>query len=67
MANYASQMRSAFSKRGAAYAGLGVLGLSLGGYALHEHRVTQSLAAQNEQVVASLNATRSQIDSLTGR
>jgi len=42
-----------------------VLGLSLGGYALHEHRVTQSSAAQNEQVVASLNATRSQIDSLT--
>jgi len=58
-------MRSAFSKRIAAYAGLGVLGLSLGGYALHEHRVTQSLAAQNEQVAASLNATRSQIDSLT--
>jgi len=42
-----------------------VLGLSLGGYALHEHRVTQSLAAQNERVVASLNASRSQIDSLT--
>jgi hypothetical protein len=42
-----------------------VLGLSLGGYALHEHRITQSLAAQNEQVVASFNATRSQIDSLT--
>ncbi len=65
MTNQLGQMRSAFSKRIAAYAGLGVLGLSLGGYALHEHRVTQSLAAQNEQVAASLNATRSQIDSLT--
>src|SRR5271167_414434 len=47
------------------YAALVVLGLSLGGYALHEHRVTQSLAAQNEQEIASLSATRSQIDSLT--
>jgi len=47
------------------YAALGVLGVSLGGYALHEHRITQSLAAQNEQAVASLNATHSQIDSLT--
>jgi hypothetical protein len=47
-----------------AYAGLGVLGLSLG-YAIHEHRLTQSLAAQTEQELASLNATRSQIDSLT--
>jgi hypothetical protein len=47
-----------------AYVGLAVLGFSLG-YALHEHRVTQSLAAQNQQELASLNATRSQIDSLT--
>src|SRR5271167_512547 len=59
------QPRTAVSKRVTAYAGLGVLGLSLGRYALREHRVTQSLAVQNEQVAAALNATRSQIDSLT--
>jgi hypothetical protein len=44
---------------------LGVLGLTLGGYAVHEHRVTRSLTTQNEQVAASLNATQAQIDSLT--
>ncbi len=51
-------------QRVVAYAGLGVLGLSLG-YAIHEHRLTQSLVVQNEQELASLNATRNQIDSLT--
>jgi hypothetical protein len=40
--------------------------LSLG-YGLHEDRVAQSLAAQNEQEFAFLNATRSQVDSLTTR
>jgi hypothetical protein len=63
--NYQDQPCSTVSKRVTAYAALGVLGLSLGGYALHEHRVTQNLAAQNEQVTASLNATRGQIHSLT--
>lgn len=58
------QARTPFQQRVVAYAGLGLLGLSLG-YALHEHRITQSLAAQNEQELASLNATRSQIDSLS--
>jgi len=58
------QARTPFWQRVVAYAGLGVLGLSLG-YALHEHRVTQSLGVQNEQKLASLNATRSQVDSLT--
>jgi hypothetical protein len=59
-----AQGRTPFWQRVVAYVGLGVLSLSLG-YALHEHRVTQSLAAQNEQEFASLNATRSQIASLT--
>jgi hypothetical protein len=56
--------RTALWQRVVAYAVLGVLGLSLG-YAIHEHRLTQSLATQSEQELASLNATRSQIDSLT--
>jgi hypothetical protein len=66
MENEQNQPRRAFSKskRVGAYAAAGVLGLGLGGYALHEHQATQSLATQNEQVVASLNAARSQIDSL---
>jgi len=58
------QARTPIWQRVVGYAGLGVLGLSLG-YALHERRVTQSLAAQNEQELVSLNATRSQIDNLT--
>jgi len=41
-----------------------VLALNLG-YGLHEDRVAESLAAQNEQERASLNATRSQVDRLT--
>ena len=65
MENYQDQPRPTVSKRVTAYAALGVLGLSVGGYALHEHRVRQNLAAQNEQVTASVNATLSQIDSLT--
>lgn len=63
--NYQDQARPTVSKRVTAYAALGVLGLSLGGYALHEHRITKDLAARNEQVTVSLNATRSQIDGLT--
>jgi hypothetical protein len=56
--------RTGFWQRVVADVGLGVLGLSLG-YALHEYRITQSLAAQTQQELASLNATRSQIDNLT--
>lgn len=65
METYESRPRPSFSRHLAAYAALGVLGLTLGGYALHEHRVTQSLTTQNGQVAASLNATRAQIDGLT--
>jgi hypothetical protein len=44
------------------------------GYAVHEHRTAQNLAAQaqnmaaqNEQVTAALNAARSQLDDLTAK
>jgi len=53
------------SKQFSAYLVLGVLGLSLAGYALHEHRLAQNFAAQAEHEAASLKATRSQIDSLS--
>ncbi len=62
--NYRDQSRPTSFKLIAAYIALGVLGLSLGVYILHGYRVTQRLAVQGEQVTASLNATRSQIDSL---
>jgi hypothetical protein len=65
MENYLNQPRRIVSKPVVACAAAGVLALGLGGYALHEHRVAQSLAVENAQEVASINATRSQIDSLT--
>ena len=37
------------------------------GYAFHEHSVAKRLAAQNNDVTASLNATRGQIEALTTR
>jgi hypothetical protein len=52
------------SKGVAAGAAAVVVVLVLGGYALHEHHVTQNLAAQNGQLVASLDATRAQINQL---
>lgn len=57
------QVRTPLWQRVVACAGLGVLGLSLG-YALHEHWVSQSLAAQSDQELAFLTATRRQIDIL---
>ena len=64
METFQSGPRPGSSKHVAAYAGLVVLGLILGGYAFHEHRVTRNLTAQNQQVTASLDATRAQVDSL---
>ena len=58
-----AQARTMVYKWAAACTGLGVLAMSLG-YAMHEDRVAQNLAAQNKQELASLNATRSQVDSL---
>jgi hypothetical protein len=37
------------------------------GYAVHEHHSAQSLAAQNQQVTAQLNATNSQLAALTAK
>lgn len=63
--NYQDQQLPGLSKQFTAYLALGVLGLSLGGYTLHEHRLARNLAAQAEQAAASLKATRSQVDRLT--
>jgi len=59
------QPSPAFSSQVTAYIGLGVFGLGLGGYALHEGRLTHKLMAENQLVAASLNAARNQIDRLT--
>jgi hypothetical protein len=40
---------------------------ALGGYAVHEHSVAQSLKLQNQQTDATLAATRNQVDDLTSR
>jgi len=54
------------SKRVVAYVASAVVAAgTLGGYAVHEHRVAQNLATQNEQTDAALNATRNQVDDLT--
>jgi hypothetical protein len=37
------------------------------GYAVHEHHNAQSLAMQNQQVTAQLNATHSQLDALAAK
>lgn len=37
------------------------------GYAVHEHHNAQTLATQNSQVTAQLNATHSQLDTLTAK
>lgn len=52
------------TKRVAAGSAAVVIFLVLGAYALHEHHVTQNLAAQNGQLVASLDATHAQINQL---
>src|SRR5260370_35384592 len=38
---------------------------TVGGYAFHEHSVSRRLAAQNNDVTATLDSTRGQIEALT--
>ena len=44
-----------------------VLGCGLGGYAIHEHRAAQDLAATNAQQTAALSATQHQIGDLEAK
>jgi len=52
-------------KRIAGYTAAAVLGGSLGGYAIHEHRTAQNLAAKNQQTTAALDETRHELTDLT--
>jgi hypothetical protein len=56
---------SFLSKGSIAGAAAGVLCLVFAGYALHEHRLSENLATQNEQLVTSLDANRAQLDQLS--
>ena len=57
-----------FSKSVAALlVALWIGGGALGGYAIHEHRIAQSLSTENQQTEAALAATRAQIGELSAK
>lgn len=65
---FTDQPRGSISGRAIAYiAPVLVAGAMLGGYAYHEHRVAQNLAAENQQTGVQLAATRSQVDDLSAK
>jgi hypothetical protein len=51
----------------AIYAAVVALGGAVGGYAIHEHHTAQSLAAQNVQTTAALNATQHELSDLAAK
>lgn len=53
--------------RVAGLVGVLALGGALGGYAIHEHRAAQNLAADNAQATAALNQTRHEVGDLTAK
>jgi hypothetical protein len=59
------ESHSFLSKGPIAGVAAGLLCLVLGGYALHEHHLSENLTAENGQLQASLNANRAQLDQLT--
>jgi len=67
MVDFASLPAAAGSKSIIAYVAVAVLGVGLGGYALHEHNTAQNLAAQNAQQTAALDATQHQLSDLTSK
>lgn len=67
MDDLASPPTSATPKHWIAYGAVAVLGLGLGGYALHEHSTAQELAAQNAQQNATISATQHQLSDLATR
>ena len=63
----ASSQASIAPKRIVTYAAVAVVGLALGGYAIHEHSTAQDLAAQNAQQSATISATQHQLTDLATR
>lgn len=67
MVEFASLPERVAHKGMAAIAAAVVLGCALVGYAIHEHRTAQDLAAQNAQQATALTATQHQIGDLTAK
>jgi flagellar motility protein MotE (MotC chaperone) len=67
MEDLASPQVSAKPKHLVTYGAVAVLGLALGGYAIHEHSAAQELATQNAQQNATLTATQRQLSDLATR
>ena len=67
MVEFASLPEGVAHKGMALIAGIVVLGGALGGYAIHEHRAAQDLAAQNAQATATLSATQHQLSDLAAK
>ena len=67
MDDLASPQTSTTPKHWIAYGAVAVLGLGLGGYAIHEHSTAQELAAQNAQQNATIAATQHQLSDLATR
>ncbi len=59
--------RSTWGRAVAYLAPVLVAGGMLGGYAVHEHRLAQNLAAENQQTDQALANTRNQVDDLTSK
>jgi len=67
MDDLASPQTSVRPKHLITYGAVTVLGLALGGYAIHEHSTAKELAAQNAQQNATLTATQRQLSDLATR
>lgn len=67
MVEFASLPQGVARKSIAVYAAIVALGGAVGGYAIHEHRSAQNLAAENVQTTAALSATQHQLSDLTAK
>lgn len=67
MVEFASLPAAAGPKHIVTIAAVAVVGLALGGYALHEHSNAEKLAAENAQQTAALTATQHQLSDLTSK
>lgn len=67
MVEFASLPQAVAHKGVVAFAAILALGGVVGGYAVHEHRVAQSLAAENLQVNTALSSTRHELSDLTAK
>lgn len=67
MVEFASSPETVEHKGMIALVAVVLLGCGLGGYAIHEYRTAQDLAATNAQQTAALSATQHQIGDLTAK